>query len=344
MNSGQLTPEGKLFIEREEARYLEELEKEGYKPTGASISFPRDNQPRRAEQQYLNHLRNIYCYGTDLKNERTGEVCRTIINCDMSYDCTTDHAPVITTRKYHPKIAIAELLGYIRGYTNAQQFKDIGTSTWFGNANETPAWLNNSNRKGENDLGLIYGAVARRWPVLERPGYPWDAQLIVGNELNLFRKVYENLRQGRDDRGEIITFWNPGMFHLGCLRPCMYEHQFSLLGDDLYLNSTQRSNDACLGWPTNMVQCWLLLKLMAQITGKRAKFAYHRSVNTHIYQPQFEGVSLQLERANDLFEEPTIRINPDIRTLEDLETWVQVSDFEITIPQQHPSIKYPFAV
>jgi len=93
-----------------------------------------------------------------------------------------------------------------------------------------------------------------------------------------------------------------------------------------------------------MVQVWVLLRLMAQITDKNPKFAYHRSVNTHIYQPQFEGVSLQLERANDLFEEPTIRINPDIRTLEDLETWVQVSDFEITIPKQHPSIKYPFAV
>lgn len=298
----------------------------------------------RAEVQYLNHLRHIYENGYDIQNERTGEVCRTVINCDMTYDCTTDHAPIITSRKYHPKIAIAELLGYIRGYTNAQDFKDVGTSSWMANANETPAWLNNPNRKGENDLGLIYGAVARRWPVLERPGCPWDAQLIVGSELNLFSKVYENLKAGKDDRGEIITFWNPGMFHLGCLRPCMYEHQFSLLGDDLYLNSTQRSNDAPLGFVSNMVQVWLLLKLMAQITGKHAKFAYHRSVNTHIYGSQLGLIPTQLERVNDLFEEPTIRINPDIRTLEDLETWVQVSDFEITIPQQHPSIKYPFAV
>lgn len=93
-----------------------------------------------------------------------------------------------------------------------------------------------------------------------------------------------------------------------------------------------------------MVQCWLLLRLMAQITGKNPKFAYHRSVNVHIYGSQLELVPQQLERANDLFEEPTIKINPDIRTLEDLETWVRVEDFEIHIEKQHPAIKYPFAI
>lgn len=299
------------------------------------------------ERQYLDHLSNIYYHGTDIPNPRTGIACRTVINCDMTYDASTIEAPIITTRKYSPKIAIAELLGYIRGYTNAQDFKDIGTSTWFANANETPAWVQSPYRKGENDLGLIYGAVARNWPVISMGtdfshSLPSPLTSIPGT-VNLFRKVYENLRQGKDDRGEIITFWNPGMFHLGCLRPCMYEHQFSLMGDDLYLNSTQRSNDACLGFPTNMVQVWLFLRLMAQITGKNPKLAYHRSVNTHIYENQLPMVPEQLERTPR--RSPTIEINPDIRTLEDLETWVTVQDFKVTFREEsHPAIKYPFAV
>ena len=37
-----------------------------------------------------------------------------------------------------------------------------------------------------------------------------------------------------------------------------------------------------------MVQVWVLLRLMAQITNKNPKFAYHRSVNTHIYGNQLE--------------------------------------------------------
>lgn len=289
-------------------------------------------QIERAEVQYLNGLRRIYEEGVDLTNTRTGEICRTVINIDMTYDCTSNKAPLLTTRKIvNPKLAIAELLGYIKGVRSAADMRALGTQSWNLNANENTAWLNNINRKGVDDIGMIYGAVAKNWPV--------QGSL---NTIDLFHKVYNNLKKGIDDRGEIITFWNPGMFHLGCLRPCMYEHQFSLLGDDLYLNSTQRSNDFPLGCVANMVQVWLFLRLMAQITNKNPKMAYHRNVNCHIYEPQLELVPVQLER--DILTEPTIDINPAIKSLEDLETWVSVDDFIINYPEFHPSIKYPFSV
>ena len=186
-------------------------------------------QIQRAEKQYINGLRHIFDNGVDLKNDRTGEVCRTVINIDMTYDGTSNKAPILTTRKIvNPYLPIAELLGYIKGVTSAKEMRELGTQSWNSNANENQAWLNNPNRNGEDDLGLIYGAVAKNWPHYD------------GGSIDLFHKVYNNLKNGIDDRGEIITFWNPGMFHMGCLRPCMYEHQFSLLGDDLYLNSKQR--------------------------------------------------------------------------------------------------------
>jgi thymidylate synthase len=188
-------------------------------------------QIERAEKQYLDAMRRIHTEGVDLKNARTGQVCRTVVNVDLTYDATMNKAPLLTTRRIqNPGLSIAELLGYIKGVTSAAQMRELGTKTWDDNANKNASWLANPNRRGEDDLGLIYGAVARDWPC-------WPA-----GSINLFHKVYNNLKQGIDDRGEIITFWNPGMFHLGCLRPCMYEHQFSLLGDDLYLNSTQRSH------------------------------------------------------------------------------------------------------
>lgn len=294
---------------------------------------------KRAEQQYIEGLRRIYEEGTDIKNDRTGEICRTVINIDMVYDASTNKAPILTTRKIvNPYLPIAELLGYIKGVTWASQMRELGTKSWDANANENEAWLNNSNRKGKDHLGLIYGAVARNWPVEPSLNETTNKKATI----NLFHKVYNNLKKGIDDRGEIITFWNPGMFHLGCLRPCMYEHQFSLIGDDLYLNSTQRSNDFPLGGAANMVQVWLLLRLMAQITNKNPKLAFHRSVNCHIYGPQLEFVPIQLER--ELLTEPTIDINPDIKTFEDLETWVTISDFKINYPEYHPAIKYPFTV
>lgn len=286
----------------------------------------------RAEEQYLDGLRRIHSEGVDLPNARTGIVCRTVINVDMTYDATSNKAPIVTTRKSPVKLPIAEMLGYIKGVTSATQMRELGTKSWDANANENASWLKNPNRRGEDDLGLIYGAVAKTWPV-HGSDNTW---------LDLFKKVYNNLKKGIDDRGEIITFWNPGMFHLGCLRPCMYEHQFSLLGDDLYLNSTQRSSDWPLGTVANMVQVWLLLRLMAQITGKNPKYAYHRNVNSHIYGNQLDLVPEQLSRS--LLAEPTIDINPDIKTLEDVEAWVTVNDFEVTYPEYHPAIQYPFAV
>lgn len=295
----------------------------------------------RAEQQYLDGLSRIYNEGIDLKNARTGEVCRTVINIDLTYNAATNKAPILTTRKIiNPYLPIAELLGYIRGVTSAYQMRAIGTKSWDANANENASWLANPNRKGNDDLGLIYGAVGRNWPISK--GKEHQGQYDVNASIDLFRKVYENLKKGVDDRGEIITFWNPGMFHLGCLRPCMYEHQFSLLGDDLYLNSTQRSSDWPLGTTANMVQVWLFLRLMAQITGKNPKQAFHRNVNCHIYGSQLELVPTQLER--EILTEPIIEINPDIKTLEDLQTWVTVEDFNIIYPESHPAIKYPFAV
>lgn len=191
----------------------------------------------RAEKQYLRQLKNIYQNGTNLPNPRTGIACRTLINCDMTYDATTNKAPIVTTRKVNVKGAIAELLGYLKGYTSAAQFRELGTKSWDANANENQAWLANPNRHGTDDVGLIYGAVAREWPVIEARN---NGKLYTERTMDLVQKVYNNLKAGKDDRGEIITFWNPGMFHLGALRPCLYEHQFSLLGDDLYLNSTQR--------------------------------------------------------------------------------------------------------
>jgi len=298
----------------------------------------------RAEKQYLDALKDIYYNGTYLKNERTGNICKTLINVDLTYDASTNKAPLITTRKAPTKLPIAELIGYIRGYRSAADFRKLGTKSWDANANENKAWLANPAREGKDDMGMVYGAVAHHWPAA---GIAYDEENFFHfrnhtHEINLFEKVYNNLKNGKDDRGEIITFWNPGVFSLGCLRPCLHTYQFSLLGDDLYLNAFQRSSDFPLGTVANMVQVYVFLRLMAQITNKNPKLAFHKNVNCHIYEPQFDGVVEQLSRS--LLQEPELEINPDIKTLEDVMTWVSVDDFQFTYNEYHPAIQYPFAV
>lgn len=282
-------------------------------------------------KQYLDLCKTIIDKGVWVDNARTGKRCLTIINADLTYDVENLEFPLITTRKSFWKSAIAEIIGYIRGYDNAKDFRKLGTKTWDANANKNDDWLSNPYRKGQDDCGFIYGAVGRNFP---KPD---------GGSIDLLQKIVDDLSNGIDNRGEIFTFYHPGVFHMGCLRPCMYSHHFSLLGDTLYLNSTQRSCDVPLGLNFNMVQVYFLLAIIAQITGNKAGQAYHKIVNAHIYEDQLELMrDVQIKR--EPFPLPKLIINPKIKTLKDLETWVTLDDFEVVSYEHHNPIKYPFSV
>jgi thymidylate synthase len=282
-------------------------------------------------KQYLDLCERIIYEGQWIENRRTGKRCLTVINADLTYNVAGNEFPLVTTRKSYWKSAIAELIGYLRGYSSAADFRTLGTKTWDANANENREWLNNPYRKGEDDMGRVYGVQGRSW---KKPD---------GGSIDQLRKIVDNLSNGIDDRGEILSFYNPGEFHMGCLRPCMHTHTFSLVGETLYLTSSQRSCDVPLGQNFNQVQVFTFLKLMAQITGKQPGMAYHKIVNAHIYEDQLELMrDLQLKRAP--YAPPQLHINPDIKTLEDIETWVTLDDFEVSGYKHHEPIKYPFSV
>ncbi len=282
-------------------------------------------------QQYLALCQRIIDEGVWVENERTGKRCLTVINADLQYDVAGNQFPIITTRKSYWKAAIAELLGYLRGYDNAADFRNLGTKSWDANANDNAAWLANPARRGEDDMGRVYGVQGRSW---QKPD---------GGTVDQLAKIIDNLNKGVDDRGEILSFYNPGEFHLGCLRPCMHTHNFSLLGDTLHLTSYQRSCDVPLGLNFNQIQVFTLLALVAQITGLKAGQAYHKIVNAHIYEDQLELMrDVQLKRKP--YPAPTLHINPEIKSLKDLETWVTMDDFRVDGYQHHEPIAYPFSV
>lgn len=98
-----------------------------------------------------------------------------------------------------------------------------------------------------------------------------------------------------------------------------------------------------LGLNFNQVQVFFLLKIMAQISGLKPGKAYHKIVNAHIYEDQLELMrDVQLKR--EPYPSPSLHINPEIRSLKDLETWVTLDDFEVKDYRYHEAIKYPFSV
>ena len=282
-------------------------------------------------KEYLDLCRRVVDDGVWVTNARTGKRCRTVINADLVYDVSDGTLPVLTTKKLAWKPAIAEMLGYLRGYDNAAQFRALGTQTWDANTDENAAWLASPHRKGPGDLGRAYGVQGRAWATPE------------GQRVDQLAKVINDLSEGRDDRREILTFWNPGEMDRMCLPACMHTHTFSVLEGRLYLTSCQRSDDLPLGHGFNQVQVAWLLLVMAQITGLKPGKAFHKIVNAHVYEDQMDLlVNVQLKR--EPFPLPKLEINPDIRTLQDLETWVTLDDFELIGYRHHEAIKYPFSV
>jgi len=234
------------------------------------MSIPFNMSPKSGEHQYLAFLEYVYNEGKDIVNDRTGEICRTATGGTLHYDCRRNGFPMVTTRKAYYRKAINEMCGYFQGFNNAAQFRQLGTDTWDANGNGTPAWLANRHRKGTDDLGHVYGYVARNWPTFD------------GQVMDLVKDVLAKVMKHEDDRGLTITFWNPGVFSRAALRPCLRQHTFTIIDGMLHLTSEQRSTDMALGMVFNMMQCAWLLMTVAHLAGLKPGIATHNIINAHI--------------------------------------------------------------
>ena len=164
-----------------------------------------------AEQQYLAILEDCYKNGIDVTNERTGSICRTILNQRIQFD--GNEFPLLTTRKMYWKQAIGEMVAYIRGYTNTEQFHSLGVHTWDANAINS-AWTESDIGKAMiedgQDLGVIYGASAN---AKINVNYLLGSNLvfcandrirtITVNKQNSYLELCSQLRNGSTDRGLI---------------------------------------------------------------------------------------------------------------------------------------------
>ena len=273
------------------------------------------------EEDYNNYCNKVVNEGVWVHNERTGKRCLTMINHDFVYDVGAGDVALLTNKQCFTVSAAAEVIGYYRKYTNAHDFARIGSPTWFGNSNNE-SWLNNPHRKGDGDVGSIYGAVTG---------------------VSLY-EIYTKLKCGVDDRGLIYQMWRPDTFDKGCLRPCAYEHIWSLLDGNLSLTVTQRSGDMALGIPFNSFSFCFLLKLMAKITGHKPDKVYHKVINNHIYEDQIEPLELQLSRT-PMDITPALEIADWVTCLDDvLKDDIHAREyFTLTGYEHQGKISFPFS-
>lgn len=281
--------------------------------------------------EYLRLCRNAL-HGS-VKSNRTGIDTIGYIGDFARYDLA-EGFPAVTTKRLTFRKVVAEMLGFLRGYDNAADFRALGCDVWDANANKNEQWLNNIHRQGKDDLGRIYGVQARHW-IAKDDGYTYS-------HIDQLAGVVDDLSKGIDNRREIVTHWNPGELHQMALPPCHVMYQFGINDGRLHLSMYQRSCDLPLGVPFNIAGYAWLLSVIAHITGLKVGCFNHFMHDIHIYENQIELMRKQLTRIPHSL--PTLWIDPDIKSLSDLETWVTSINFSLVGYEHHDAIDYPFAV
>ena len=258
-------------------------------------------------KQYLNLLDRILTEGTR-KTDRTGTGTSSIFGHQMRFNLS-DGFPLLTTKKLHLKSIIYELLWFLRGDTNVKWLQEHGVRIW----NE---W---ADENGE--LGPVYGHQWRSWP---------DYQ---GGTIDQIANVVNQIRHTPDSRRMIVSAWNVAEVEKMALPPCHTIFQFYVADGRLSLQLYQRSADTFLGVPFNIASYALLLQMMAQVTGLEAGDFIHTTGDTHVYLNHLEQVRLQLTREPRPL--PTMRLNPDVKELEDF----TFEDFKLEGYDPWPHIK-----
>jgi thymidylate synthase len=284
-------------------------------------------------KSYLQLLNTCRAMGTRQKN-RTGIDTFMIPGGMMQFDLA-EGFPILTTKKVNFSAIVAELLCFIRGYTSAADFRRMGCKIWDANANQNATWLNNPYRKGEDDLGRIYGAQWRDWAGNDNP------------PIDQLAKAIEKIGTNPTDRRNIVTAWNPGEIDQMALPPCHLLYQFIVEQGRgaLHICMYMRSCDMFLGVPFNISSYALLLALMAKATGYEPGKLTMFLADVHIYENHLNQVDEQLLR--DPMERPSISIRArrhhEQTALQYLET-IEPIDIGLINYTHHPAIKADMAV
>lgn len=249
---------------------------------------------------YLDTLREILEEGTD-REGRNG-ITRGLFTKQMRFKMS-DGFPAVTTKKLAFRSVAAELLWFISGNSDNNELTRLGCNIWTANA-EADYWK--PKAKFDGDLGRVYGVQWRTW------------QSPNGKIIDQLQDVVDKIKTSPNDRRLIVSAWNPGELDQMALPPCHMIFQFHVANGKLSLHMFQRSCDMFLGVPFNIASYALLLHLIAQITNLEADELILTLGDAHIYENHFDVVKEQIKRNPKKL--PTLWINPEIKSLDDLDT------------------------
>jgi len=266
-------------------------------------------------QVYLNLLQEVMADGTD-RPDRTGTGRRSIFGPQVKYDLRKGF-PVLTTKKVFFKGVVVELLWFLRGDTNVKYLNQNGVSIW-------DEWADDND-----NLGKVYGHQWRSFGENLERGEPGVDQI---------ERAVRLIKNFPDSRRIVVTAWNPAELEEMALPACHCFFQFYPDGEYLDLKLYQRSCDAFLGMPFNIVSYALLLSMVAQVTDLKPRYFIHSFGDLHIYHNHFEQVEEILTR--EPLSLPNLYLNKGNRTLDN---W-SLDDIKLIGYVSHRGIRAPIAI
>lgn len=216
--------------------------------------------------------------------------------------------PIISLRKIAWKSAIKEILWIYSDRSN-----DVNL---LSEKYKVKYW--NSWKNEEGNLGTAYG-------------YQIDKKFIspeTKKTTNQIDRLIEQLRENPLNRRLIMTLYDVDDISQMTLIPCAFLTMWTVTGDYLNMTLIQRSGDflaAAAPGGINAFQYYVLLRMVAQVTGYKAGQFVHFIQNAHVYKRHIPIVKDIMKNSYDENLSPKLEINPEIKNFTDF----TIGDFRL---------------
>jgi thymidylate synthase len=302
------------------------------------------------EHQYLSLMDRVWRTGA-MRGDRTGTGTRALFGETLKFDLSDGTVPLLTTKRVFWKSAVKELIWFLNGESNIRPLVEQGVHIWTD-------WPLDAYRKatGEaisrddfeariiadddfaakwGDLGPVYGVQWRRWP---RYAANDDGSFRADTPFDQMTELVQDLKANPASRRHIFTGWNVPELHRMALPPCHMTYQYFVADGRLSGILYQRSCDLGLGFPFNIFEAAVLIRMLAQQCGLEPGVLTWMGADCHLYVNHEHLVTEQLSRTPRPFPSLDFARQP-----EDLFSY-RLEDFLITGYDPHPHIAAPVAV
>jgi thymidylate synthase len=226
--------------------------------------------------EYQKAILDIMNKGYEEYNERTGHKIKILPGVNLRVE---QGFPLLTLRKIPVKLFVAEMIWFIMGSKNPEDFVNKYTGIW-------------------KDFTEVDGTVAAAYGYRWRKHFGRDQLGQLVKHLN----VEPHSRQG------VIVTWDPaddGLYGENLKStakknvPCPYTFTVNIIGNKLHLHNIVRSNDMMLGCPHDVAGFSLLQYILAAKLGVKPGVYTHSISNAHIYDIHYAQAWEIAERKND---------------------------------------------